>query len=146
MRAVMSNAVPPINPPDHKGFAHVALEEGVKILEKAGKYRVLISHNDSDTTHSGKTHLVLQVPQSEERVGVDVLSINGFEYTPTSSFLSLATPSWPPPTPHGEYNVATINSLCEQLRVGQHQPLLQSTEVLHFPLPQLVTPGQAGHF
>jgi len=72
--------LPSINPPDYEGYARAAVEEGVKIFETAGnnpgpliKYlksqKCLVLHKCTTIRHA----------KSSEKLGVDVLSIDGFE-------------------------------------------------------------------
>ncbi|KAG2134357.1 hypothetical protein BD769DRAFT_1602889 [Suillus cothurnatus] len=72
--------LPSINPPDYEGFARVAVEEGVKIFETAGNnpgkligffksHGCIVIHKCTTIRHA----------KSAERLGVDVLSIDGFE-------------------------------------------------------------------
>ncbi|GAW05752.1 hypothetical protein F5879DRAFT_929292 [Lentinula edodes] len=71
---------PTINPPDYEGFARAAIEEGVKIFETAGNnpgplikffksQGCLVIHKCTTIRHA----------KSAEKLGVDVLSIDGFE-------------------------------------------------------------------
>ncbi|KAG2129477.1 hypothetical protein DEU56DRAFT_741328 [Suillus clintonianus] len=72
--------LPSINPPDYEGFARVAVEEGVKIFETAG-------NNPGKLIEFFKSHgcivihkcTTIRHAKSAERLGVDVLSIDGFE-------------------------------------------------------------------
>ncbi|KAG2033735.1 hypothetical protein BDR03DRAFT_902077 [Suillus americanus] len=72
--------LPSINPPDYEGFARVAVEEGVKIFETAGNnpgklieffklHGCIVIHKCTTIRHA----------KSAERLGVDVVSIDGFE-------------------------------------------------------------------
>lgn len=72
--------LPSINPPDYEGFARVAVEEGIKIFETAGNnpgklieffksYGCIVIHKCTTIRHA----------KSAERLGVDVVSIDGFE-------------------------------------------------------------------
>ncbi|KAN0087680.1 hypothetical protein V8E55_006301 [Tylopilus felleus] len=72
--------LPSINPPDYEGYARVAVEEGVRIFETAG-------NNPGKLIHFFKSHgcivihkcTTIRHAKSAERMGVDVLSIDGFE-------------------------------------------------------------------
>lgn len=72
--------LPTINPPDYEGYARAALEEGVRIFETAG-------NNPSKLVRYFKSHgcivihkcTTIKHAKSAERLGVDVLSIDGFE-------------------------------------------------------------------
>lgn len=72
--------LPSINPPDYEGFARVAVEEGVKIFETAG-------NNPGKLIEFFKSHgcivihkcTTIRHAKSAERLGVDVVSIDGFE-------------------------------------------------------------------
>jgi len=72
--------LPSINPPDYEGYARVAVEESVKIFETAGnnpgpliKY---FKDNGCIVIHKCTT---IRHAKSAERMGVDILSIDGFE-------------------------------------------------------------------
>ncbi|KAG9316773.1 hypothetical protein JVU11DRAFT_2836 [Chiua virens] len=72
--------LPTINPPDYEGYARAAVEEGVRIFETAGNnpgklIRLLKSH-ECIVVHKCTT---IRHAKSAERMGVDVLSIDGFE-------------------------------------------------------------------
>ncbi|KAG1746002.1 uncharacterized protein EDB91DRAFT_1120148 [Suillus paluster] len=71
--------LPSIVPPDYEGYARVAVEEGVKIFETAGNksfieffksHGCIVIHKCTTIRHA----------KSAERMGVDVLSIDGFEF------------------------------------------------------------------
>ncbi|KAI0915991.1 hypothetical protein AcW1_009380 [Taiwanofungus camphoratus] len=72
--------LPSINPPDYEGYARAAVEEGVKIFETAGNspgplikffksHGCIVIHKCTTIRHA----------KSATRLGVDVLSIDGFE-------------------------------------------------------------------
>lgn len=72
--------LPSINPPDYEGYARAAVEEGVKIFETAGnnpgpfikffkEKGCVVIHKCTSIKHA----------KSAERLGVDILSIDGFE-------------------------------------------------------------------
>ncbi|KAF5389259.1 hypothetical protein D9757_003519 [Collybiopsis confluens] len=72
--------LPTINPPDYEGYARVAVEEGVRIFETAGNnpgplikffksQNCLVIHKCTTIRHA----------KSAEKLGVDVISIDGFE-------------------------------------------------------------------
>ncbi|KAF9454713.1 2-nitropropane dioxygenase [Macrolepiota fuliginosa MF-IS2] len=72
--------LPSINPPDYAGYAKAAVEEGVRIFETAGnnpgpliKY---FKENGCIVVHKCTT---IRHAKSAERLGVDILSIDGFE-------------------------------------------------------------------
>ncbi|KAJ6584931.1 inosine monophosphate dehydrogenase [Mycena capillaripes] len=72
--------LPSINPPDYAGYARAAVEEGVKIFETAGhspgeliKY---FKQNGCIVIHKCTT---IRHANSAAKLGVDVLSIDGFE-------------------------------------------------------------------
>jgi hypothetical protein len=48
--------LPSINPPDYAGFARVAVEEGVKIVETAGNNRKQNQMQDLDLCHNFTLH------------------------------------------------------------------------------------------
>ncbi|KAI9462263.1 hypothetical protein HD554DRAFT_2176017 [Boletus coccyginus] len=72
--------LPTINPPDYEGYARAAVEEGVRIFETAG-------NNPGELISFFKSHgcivihkcTTIRHAKSAERMGVDVLSIDGFE-------------------------------------------------------------------
>ncbi|KAI6027582.1 hypothetical protein PISMIDRAFT_243970 [Pisolithus microcarpus 441] len=72
--------LPTINPPDYQGYARAAVEEGVRIFETAGnnpsKLIEYLKSNGCIVIHKCTT---IRHAKSAERMGVDVLSIDGFE-------------------------------------------------------------------
>ncbi|KII90845.1 hypothetical protein PLICRDRAFT_106539 [Plicaturopsis crispa FD-325 SS-3] len=72
--------LPSINPPDYEGYARVAVEEGVRIFETAGNNPgPLIKYfkaNGCVVLHKCTT---VRHAKSAQRMGVDVISIDGFE-------------------------------------------------------------------
>ncbi|KAJ8596659.1 inosine monophosphate dehydrogenase [Rhizopogon salebrosus TDB-379] len=72
--------LPSINPPDYEGFARAAVEEGVKIFETAGnspgKLIKFFKSHGCIVIHKCTT---IRHAKSAERMGVDVLSIDGLE-------------------------------------------------------------------
>ncbi|KAF9533270.1 hypothetical protein CPB83DRAFT_846164 [Crepidotus variabilis] len=72
--------LPTINPPDYEGYARAAFEEGVRIFETAGNNPgPLIKYfkaNGCIVIHKCTT---IRHAKSAEKMGVDVLSIDGFE-------------------------------------------------------------------
>jgi len=72
--------LPSINPPDYEGYAKAAVEEGVKIFETAGNNPgpliKFFKSNGCIVVHKCTT---IRHAKSAERLGVDVLSIDGFE-------------------------------------------------------------------
>ncbi|KAH9848371.1 inosine monophosphate dehydrogenase [Lenzites betulinus] len=72
--------LPSINPPDYEGYARAAVEEGVTIFETAG-------NNPGPLIKFFKSHgcivihkcTTIRHAKSAERLGVDCLSIDGFE-------------------------------------------------------------------
>ncbi|KAG8827831.1 hypothetical protein FRC17_007710 [Serendipita sp. 399] len=72
--------LPTINPPDYAGYARAAVEEGVKIFETAGNNpKQLIQYfkgNGCIVIHKCTT---IRHAKSAIKMGVDVLSIDGFE-------------------------------------------------------------------
>ncbi|THV05289.1 2-nitropropane dioxygenase [Dendrothele bispora CBS 962.96] len=72
--------LPTLNPPDYEGYARAAVEEGIRIFETAGNnpgpfikffksQGCIVIHKCTTVRHA----------KSAERMGVDVLSIDGFE-------------------------------------------------------------------
>ncbi|KAK2465245.1 hypothetical protein APHAL10511_002599 [Amanita phalloides] len=72
--------LPTINPPDYEGYARAAVEEGVKIFETAGNNPgPLIKYFKSNGCIVIHKCTTIRHAQSAERMGVDILSIDGFE-------------------------------------------------------------------
>ncbi|KAG7088465.1 hypothetical protein E1B28_012454 [Marasmius oreades] len=72
--------LPTINPPDYEGYARVAVEEGVRIFETAGNNPgPLIKYFKSQGCIVLHKCTTIRHAKSAERLGVDVLSIDGFE-------------------------------------------------------------------
>ncbi|TCD65218.1 hypothetical protein EIP91_002965 [Steccherinum ochraceum] len=72
--------LPSINPPDYEGYARVAVEEGVKIFETAGNNPgPLIKYFKSKGCTVIHKCTTIRHAKSSVRLGVDVLSIDGFE-------------------------------------------------------------------
>lgn len=78
--AVNITLLPALVPPDYEGYAQVVIDEGVKIVETAGnspgpvisklkKAGVIVLHKCTTIRHA----------QSAVKLGVDFLSIDGFE-------------------------------------------------------------------
>lgn len=78
--AVNITLLPALVPPDYAGYARVVIEEGVKIVETAGnspgpvitllkKAGIIVLHKCTTIRHA----------QSAVKLGVDFLSIDGFE-------------------------------------------------------------------
>ncbi|PFH53969.1 hypothetical protein AMATHDRAFT_72989 [Amanita thiersii Skay4041] len=72
--------LPTINPPDYEGYARAAVEEGVRIFETAGNNPgpliKFFKGNNCIVIHKCTT---IRHAKSAERMGVDILSIDGFE-------------------------------------------------------------------
>lgn len=72
--------LPSINPPDYEGYARAAVEEGVKIFETAGNnpgpFIKFFKENGCVVIHKCTS---IKHAKSAERLGVDILSIDGFE-------------------------------------------------------------------
>ncbi|KAI0682742.1 inosine monophosphate dehydrogenase [Cerioporus squamosus] len=72
--------LPSINPPDYEGYARAAVEEGVRIFETAGNNPgpliKFFKSNGCVVIHKCTT---VRHAKSAERLGVDCLSIDGFE-------------------------------------------------------------------
>jgi len=72
--------LPSINPPDYEGYARVSVEEGVRIFETAGnspgKLIKFFKSHGCIVIHKCTT---IRHAKSAERMGVDVLSIDGLE-------------------------------------------------------------------
>lgn len=72
--------LPTINPPDYAGYARAAVEEGVRIFETAGNNPgQLIEYFKSQGCIVIHKCTTVRHAKSAERMGVDVLSIDGFE-------------------------------------------------------------------
>jgi NAD(P)H-dependent flavin oxidoreductase YrpB (nitropropane dioxygenase family) len=72
--------LPSINPPDYEGYARAAVEEGVTIFETAGNNPgpliKFFKNNKCVVLHKCTT---IRHAQSAVKMGVDVISIDGFE-------------------------------------------------------------------
>ncbi|KAI8976660.1 putative 2-Nitropropane dioxygenase [Trametes punicea] len=72
--------LPSINPPDYEGYARAAVEEGVKVFETAGNNPgPLIKFFKSEGCIVIHKCTTIRHAKSAERLGVDCLSIDGFE-------------------------------------------------------------------
>ncbi|KAG9128380.1 hypothetical protein FRC07_014793 [Ceratobasidium sp. 392] len=72
--------LPSINPPDYEGYARAAVEEGVRIFETAGNNPgPLIKFFKSQGCIVIHKCTTIRHAKSAEKLGVDVLSIDGFE-------------------------------------------------------------------
>ncbi|KAJ3010066.1 hypothetical protein NUW54_g2598 [Trametes sanguinea] len=72
--------LPSINPPDYEGYARAAVEEGVRIFETAGNNPgPLIKYFKSQGCIVIHKCTTIRHAKSAERLGVDCLSIDGFE-------------------------------------------------------------------
>ncbi|KIM43126.1 hypothetical protein M413DRAFT_443935 [Hebeloma cylindrosporum] len=72
--------LPSINPPDYEGYARAAVEEGVKIFETAGNNPgPLIKYFKSKGCYVIHKCTTIRHAKSAEKLGVDCLSIDGFE-------------------------------------------------------------------
>ncbi|KAF5382420.1 hypothetical protein D9615_002979 [Tricholomella constricta] len=72
--------LPSINPPDYEGYARAAVEEGIRIFETAGNNPgPLIKYFKSQGCVVLHKCTTIRHAKSAERLGVDVLSIDGFE-------------------------------------------------------------------
>jgi len=72
--------LPTINPPDYAGFARAAVQEGVKIFETAGNNPgPLINFFKSEGCIVIHKCTTIRHAKSAQRMGVDILSIDGFE-------------------------------------------------------------------
>ncbi|KAI0035197.1 hypothetical protein K488DRAFT_43771 [Vararia minispora EC-137] len=72
--------LPTINPPDYEGYARAAVEEGVRVFETAGnspgKLIKFFKDRGCLVIHKCTT---IRHAKSAQRMGVDILSIDGFE-------------------------------------------------------------------
>jgi len=72
--------LPTINPPDYEGYARAAVEEGIKIFETAGNnpapFIKFFKENGCIVIHKCTS---IRHAKSAERMGVDILSVDGFE-------------------------------------------------------------------
>ncbi|KAF5315132.1 hypothetical protein D9619_007236 [Psilocybe cf. subviscida] len=72
--------LPSINPPDYQGYATAAVEEGVRIFETAGNNPgPLIKYFKSQGCFVIHKCTTVRHAKSAEKLGVDMLSIDGFE-------------------------------------------------------------------
>uniref|UniRef100_A0A8H7XMB8 Nitronate monooxygenase n=1 Tax=Psilocybe cubensis TaxID=181762 RepID=A0A8H7XMB8_PSICU len=73
--------LPSINPPDYQGYARAAVEEGIRIFETAGNNPgPLIKYFKSKGCVVVHKCTTIRHAKSAEKLGVDILSIDGFEY------------------------------------------------------------------
>jgi len=78
--AVNITLLPTINPPDYAGYARAAVEEGVRIFETAGNSpQKLISYLKENNCLVIHKCVTIRHAKSAARMGVDILSIDGFE-------------------------------------------------------------------
>lgn len=72
--------LPSMNPPDYEGFARAIIEAGVKVVETAGndpkKYVKIVKDGGAISIHKCVT---IRHCLSAEKMGVDILSVDGFE-------------------------------------------------------------------
>lgn len=72
--------LPSINPPDYEGYARAAFEEGVRVFETAGNnpgpFIKFFKENGCIVIHKCTS---IRHAKSAERMGVDIISIDGFE-------------------------------------------------------------------
>jgi len=72
--------LPSMVPPDYKGYCQVIIDEGVKVVETAGnnpgEYIALFKKHDVFVIHKC---VAIRHAQTAERMGADMLSIDGFE-------------------------------------------------------------------
>jgi len=72
--------LPTINPPDYEGFARAAVAEGVRIFETAGNNpKKLIAYLKGEGCIIIHKCTTVRHAKSAEKLGVDILSIDGFE-------------------------------------------------------------------
>lgn len=72
--------LPTINPPDYEGYARAAVAEGVRIFETAGNNpKKLIAYLKGEGCTIIHKCTTIRHAKSAERLGVDILSIDGFE-------------------------------------------------------------------
>jgi len=72
--------LPTINPPDYEGYARAAVEEGVRIFETAGNNpKRLIAYLKGEGCTIIHKCTTVRHAKSAEKLGVDILSIDGFE-------------------------------------------------------------------
>jgi len=72
--------LPTINPPDYEGYVRVAVEEGVRIFETAGNNpKKVITYLKSEGCIVIHKCTTIRHAKSAQRMGVDILSIDGFE-------------------------------------------------------------------
>lgn len=72
--------LPAINPPDYAGYARAAVEEGVRIFETAGNAPgPLVKYFKDNGCYVIHKCTTIRHAKSAERMGVDMLSIDGFE-------------------------------------------------------------------
>ncbi|EXA31058.1 hypothetical protein FOVG_17616 [Fusarium oxysporum f. sp. pisi HDV247] len=72
--------LPSLVPPDYRGYAQAAIDEGVKVVETAGNSpgSIIAQLKDADVTVLHKCTNIRHA-QSAAKLGVDFLSVDGFE-------------------------------------------------------------------
>ena len=96
--------LPAINPPDYMGYARVAVEEGIKVIETAGDPSPILKYIKENGVTVFHKCVTLKHALRAERLGVDCISIDGIECAGHG----------------GEYDTTslTLLSLCaEQLKI-----------------------------
>ncbi|KAH9049865.1 hypothetical protein EDB84DRAFT_1451509 [Lactarius hengduanensis] len=72
--------LPTINPPDYEGYLRAAVAEGVRIFETAGNNpKKIIAYLKGEGCTIIHKCTTIRHAKSAERLGVDILSIDGFE-------------------------------------------------------------------
>ncbi|KAH9065365.1 hypothetical protein EDB87DRAFT_1595476 [Lactarius vividus] len=72
--------LPTINPPDYEGYTRAAVAEGVRIFETAGNNpKKIIAYLKGEGCTIIHKCTTIRHAKSAERLGVDILSIDGFE-------------------------------------------------------------------
>ncbi|KAH9042080.1 hypothetical protein EDB85DRAFT_1917773 [Lactarius pseudohatsudake] len=72
--------LPTINPPDYEGYIRAAVAEGVRIFETAGNNpKKIIAYLKGEGCTIIHKCTTIRHAKSAERLGVDILSIDGFE-------------------------------------------------------------------
>jgi NAD(P)H-dependent flavin oxidoreductase YrpB (nitropropane dioxygenase family) len=72
--------LPSINPPDYEGYTRAAVEEGVRIFETAGNNpKKVIAYLKGEGCTIIHKCTNIRHAKSAERLGVDIVSIDGFE-------------------------------------------------------------------
>lgn len=69
--------LPAITPPDYEGYARIAVEEGIKVVETAGNPDLILSYLKKNGIIVIHKCVALSHALRAEKLGVDCISIDG---------------------------------------------------------------------